>query len=209
MIKKSQVYDSFKSDNWKNLSQEDRLFAFQLLQDIDAKKSNRESYKVVRLQPYFTGRWDGKCCYEEREIRLDKKFLEQDDLRFEGMATLFHECRHSFQFSAVQKSTKASSKQIKEWKDNYDGYINSTKKLYTLYTMQPIELDARSYTITQMEDLTHIFKKDPLFLKKLKELKENEINYKNEAIRTIGDDYQTMVKYEIRRNIYLESINKD
>ena len=131
MIKKSKVFEQFKKDNWKNLSQQERLNTYQLLENIDAKQWNRKPYTIIRQRPFFTGKWNGECCDNEQEIHIDKIFLEQDDLRFEGMSTIFHEGRHAFQYFSINNSKYSTSKEVKDWKFNSEGYIKGIKHLHT------------------------------------------------------------------------------
>ena len=147
MSKNSKVFELFKKDKWKTLSQQERLNAFQLLENMDAKSKNRTPFVIVRQRPFFTGKWDGECCDSKHEIHIDKIFLEQDDLRFQGMSTIFHEGRHAFQHFAVNNTKYSTNKEVKDWKFNFEGYIKSTKQLHTFYTMQPSEVDARLYAL--------------------------------------------------------------
>ena len=68
MSKNSKVFELFKKDNWKTLSQQERLKAFQLLENMEAKLKNRIPYVIVRQMPFFTGKWDGQCCDNKHEI---------------------------------------------------------------------------------------------------------------------------------------------
>ena len=188
------TYRKFKSEKWRDYSPKQRLGLFQKMERITAKKIGRKEYSIL---PYsFNDNTNGLCDYAREVIYLNKIFFEEDYLQFYGLATLFHEQRHVYQFNTVLKKGDASifSKAYK-WRKDMEGYINyDEREKYSYYSMQEVERDANKNAIERLRKLKFWFRYDDLYYKTL-ELKIQQFEeVKNIARKELGLFYKFKIK---------------
>ncbi|MBQ9792809.1 MAG: hypothetical protein IJW32_03620 [Clostridia bacterium] len=196
MFFKSKTYNKFKLRKWKKLSNEEKLVAYQELENIQAKKQKRPVYDIVveDLEKNVMGR----CSSSKKVIKLDIDLITKNEKRFYGMSVLFHEGRHAYQYDEITETDKPPifSKKRK-WKKNWEGYVSTAESdgVYSFYSMQPIERDAEKYALKRLKQfkLRYLFEKD--FKETLKAEKNSFVKAKEKAIKELGFFYKIRVTF--------------
>ncbi len=153
------VYNKFKFRKWDKLSLEDRAFAFQKLEMIQARKLHRPVAQVIFRE--MDEHLKGQFIPERNIIFLNKMFVTEDSLRFDGMFTLFHEGRHAFQHHVCFSGEELGIfSKARKWKKNFGGYINGAEDEYSFYAMQPVERDANKYALSRLKSFKYRFIED-------------------------------------------------
>lgn len=200
------TYNKFKESKWNKLSPEKRLKAFQSLENIQAKKLGRPAYTVVPNNSWGDT-MNGECISQRKVIELNSKFMLDPSLRFLGMATLFHEGRHAFQYNSCfgEEQPKRFSKAYR-WKKNFEGYVNGENDKYSFYSMQPVERDANKYAIKRMKNFRFRYRNEPLFAEALNKKIADFEGVKDYAKKELGVFYKLKValrnKKERKNNKY-------
>ena len=187
------TYNKFKERKWKRMDPRKRLMAFQKLENIQAKKMRRPALTVVTVN-WEDENLNGQCVNEKGIIQLNSRFVIHSARRFLGMATLFHEGRHAYQYhlcfggKKVRRFTKAY-----KWKKNFEGYVNGESDKYSFYSMQPIERDANKYAILRMKTLRRRYRRERLFNEALMEKLADFDHVKDFAKKELGMFYKLRV----------------
>ncbi len=199
MIFRFLTYNKFKENKWKRMSPQKRLKAFQKLENIQAKVLGRPACKVVPKQWEEQG-LNGQFLSKTKQIELNTKFMTANNLQFMGMATLFHEGRHAYQYNLCYggKKVRRFSKAYK-WKQNFQGYVGSEEDKYSFYSMQPIERDANKYAILRMKKFRFRYRKERLFLDALQRKMEDFDDVKDFAKKELGVFYKLKVFLRSRK----------
>ena len=188
------TYNKFKEWRWLDLSFEQRLKAFQKLEKIQSKILERPQCKVyaMDMDPTMNGHYD----HDTRTIYLNSEFLYEPNLRYLGMATLFHEGRHAFQYySCFEKNIFFKWSKAYKWKKNFQGYENAKYNKFSFYSMQPVELDAKRYAIKRLRAFSRRF--NSFTFKKTMEILEQELDKeRSQARKELGLFYG----YKVRKN---------
>ncbi len=156
------TYNKFKFRKWDKLSLSDRAYTFQKLEMIQERKLNRPVAQVIFKE--MDERLKGQFAPEKNVIFLNKMFIEEDYLRFDGMFTLFHEGRHAFQHHVCFSGKELGIfSRARKWKKNFGGYINGAQDEYSFYSMQPVERDANKYALSRLKSFQGRFIEDRYF----------------------------------------------
>ncbi len=148
------VYSKFKGCHWQDYSPIKRLKILQALENKMAKKQHREALPVVISNKL------GENVFGTFEVDGNRKVLYISDIllyehhyRFFAMETIFHEGRHAYQYSVINKE-KISwfNFSAKRWKKNFESYFTAQDD-ETIYAMQEIERDAQTYAIDMLKSL--------------------------------------------------------
>jgi len=193
------VYLKFRSWKWNKLSPSKRLEYFQKMENIMAKKAERECYSIQ------TREWNdgtrGLCVYNIKTIFIDETFIYKNNYQFLGLATLFHEERHAEQYYLVKRKKNIGrfSKEYK-WKQNMLSYTQyDEQEKYSYYSMQEIERDANRFALNRLKRLYFWLKKDRYYLLSL-EQKEEEFEFvKKQARKELGLFYKLKIKAKHRK----------
>lgn len=200
------TYNKFKESKWKKLTPEKRLNVFQQLENIQAQKLGRPAYTVMPNSSWGDTT-NGECSSTKKVIELNSRFMIDPSLRFFGMAALFHEGRHAFQYNCCfgEEQPKRFSKAYR-WKRNFEGYVNAENDKYSFYSMQPVERDANKYAIKRMKNFRFRYRKEPLFAEALTKKIEEFEGVKDKAKKELGVFYRLKValrnKKERKNNKY-------
>ncbi len=184
------VYNKFKSKKWAKLSPQKRLKIFQKVEKIMARKMHREVYQIIPKE-WNDGTY-GLCVHAERVIYLNTVFFLDDNMRFFGLATLFHEERHAQQH-AIVKSKKKLFKLSKayRWQKNMQGYISyDGNEKYSYYSMQEIERDANKYAINRLKHFKFRYRHEDLFTRTLDAKIKQFADTKDLAKKELGFFYR-------------------
>ena len=194
------TYNKFKENKWKRLNPKKRLRAFQKLENIQAKKLGRPACKVIARTWEENPNMNGQFSSGNNTIELNTKFIMENNMRFFGMATLFHEGRHAYQNYLCYggKKVRRFSKAYK-WKKNFQGYVNGENDKYSFYSMQPIERDANKYAIIRLKNFRHRFRKDKIFKATLERKIEEFADVKDLAKKELGMFYKLRVALRNRK----------
>ena len=184
------TYNKFKMRKWKKLSPKIRLKIFQDLENIEAKINRRQPNTIIVEK--LNGA-NGIFYNTNNIIKLDYKFIFEEEFRFLGMYTLFHEGRHAFQTNAVKKPKLSIFSKANRWKKNMEGYIDSKEDGYSFYSMQPIERDANLYAIKRLKQFRFRYKKEFHFQKTLELMQDEFDNAKFNAKKELGIFYKIKV----------------
>ena len=193
------TYNKFKKRKWKRLTPEKRAQVYQQLENIQAKKQKRDACRVVFREMEETS--NGVHISAENKIQLNSKFVYRPEFRYYGMATLFHEGRHAFQYHAITTKKKLGFfSKARKWKKNFQGYTSSDQDAYSFYSMQPVERDANLYAIRRMRRFRFRYRNDKLFANTLKDKEAQFDEVKNLAKRELGLFYGIRVALKNRKN---------
>lgn len=191
------TYNKFKCKKWEQLSVSSRIAVFQKMEDIMAAKQDREPFLI---QPkLFNDGTVGLCVQNKRIIYLHEHYFTKRNVQFLGLATLFHEQRHIYQYNEVMKNEKHSkfSKAYK-WQQNMEGYIDGTqKKEYAYYSLQDIERDANKFAIKQLRKFRFRFRFDEIYLRTLRQ-KEYEFD---DTVRKARKELGLFYRFRLYRRL--------
>ncbi len=191
------TYNKLKTRKWKWLSPQKRVKVFQKLENIQAKKQGRGPYTVV---PKDLGDTNGVCHSKSRTIEIHTKFFQDPSLRFLGMATLFHEGRHAFQYYAISKKHVSRFSKAYKWKKNFSGYVTYEEgDAYSFYSMQPVERDANKYAIRRLRNFKRRYKREPLYKEALARKEAEFDGVKDLAKKELGLFYGLRVAMRNRK----------
>ena len=160
------VYNKFKYRKWSKLDMQKRWDTFQKLEVIQARRMGREPAQVVFKE--MDERERGCYVSAKNTIFLNKMFIEQDELRFMGMFTIFHEGRHAYQHKVALEKNPGIFSRGKKWRSNFEGYIGGAEDEYTFYSMQPVERDANKYALQRLKHFQSKFIDDRYYVATLK-----------------------------------------
>ena len=157
--------NSFKSDNWKSLSDGARKKQLQALENDMAKEQGRKPRRVV-IDPAYS---DGGCYTTDGKgggtIHVSRNDLHKNS--FECMDTVIHEGRHAYQDDVINnRITNSEADDIKlSWAHNdLDGcYITNSEGSCCDYYYQPQEADAYGFAKLKMDDRSSLFADDPQY----------------------------------------------
>ena len=201
------TYNKFKDKFWLKYSPSKRLTIFQKLENIQAKKLHRPACEIIAcdFESDLAGRFNG----QNQKIYLNEIFLTNSDLRFFGMATLFHEGRHAFQYKCCFGSNKRifPFSATSRWRKNFQGYANSQTDQFSFYAMQPVERDACKYAINRLKQFRRRFEGNFLFEATLRILEKDYAETKINAKKELGIFYQLKVLKNNRKN--RENLSRD
>ena len=194
------TYNKFKDKYWLKYSPNKRLTTFQKLENIQAKKLHRPACEILvgDFEDDLAGSFNG----QNQKIYLNKIFLTNSNLRFFGMATLFHEGRHAFQYKCCFKSNKyiLPFSATSRWRKNFQGYANSQTDQFSFYAMQPVERDACKYALYRLKQFRRRFEDNFLYEKTLQILEKDYIETKINAKKELGIFYQLKVLKNNKKN---------
>ena len=194
------TYNKFKERKWRRLNPQKRLKVFQQLENIQAKKLGRPACTVVPKTWEENPNMNGQFLSKGNTIELNSKFMLENNLRFFGMATLFHEGRHAYQHhlcyggKKVRRFTRAY-----KWKKNFQGYVGGDADKYSFYSMQPIERDANKYAILRMKNFRFRYRNEKLFAATLERKIEDFDDVKDLAKKELGMFYKLRVALRNRK----------
>lgn len=93
---------------------------------------------------------NGYVDWENKRIVVNSDLLASDspDVLRKSVKTLIHEGRHAYQMNNVENSrTEPNIEKVNAWRANLQtGYKTAALFGYPLYYMQPIEVDARTFS---------------------------------------------------------------
>ena len=150
----------FKSENWKLLSDEEKIALFQEIENREAVGHNREPAKVIQA---FGGNLGGyNNITHVIKIRLT-------DNQFEDLDTIFHEGEHANQSRSSNKDVNFSENDKKlimlEDTISSDGRNSHYFKYYTsLYSVMTSELDANNVALQKVLSFKEEFKDEEKYL---------------------------------------------
>lgn len=186
------TYNKFKEKKWLKLSTYQRAAVFQKLENIQSKKLHRPVCKIVFMQ--MKDNLNGFYVNEEQAIYLNSQFIMEPNLRFIGMATLFHEGRHAFQhYVCFEKKHKPLFLGSRKWIKNFQGYSNAEEDKYSFYSMQPVERDANKYALKRMRQFRRRFKDLRVYEATIEYLQHEFDEVKSHAKKELGIFYNLKV----------------
>ena len=162
--------DTFKSENFKNASVEERMNAFQALEHDMAKQQGRKERQIVfeDMQPDDCGYYTSK----DDKIHLNSAYISDEgamnNLQYDGMDTVIHEGRHATQADCINgycdpPDDKLSRNMEGMWDCEVPGVYTEGKKTGN-YRLLPNEYDAFNYANDVMSgDMSKHFNDDPAY----------------------------------------------
>ncbi len=194
------TYNKFKEKHWSKLSYDERLTVFQKLENIQAKKLHRLPCEIVPkdLGKDIAGYFESK----NKRIYINQDYLLEDNLRFFGMVTLFHEGRHAFQYKCCFEKDYNDSifSPARKWRKNFLGYVNGDEDITSFYTMQPVERDATKYALYRLKQFRNRFKESFVFQKTLEFMERDFMEAKLNAKKELGFFYNLKIAQKTKRN---------
>lgn len=187
------TYNKFKEKKWQKMSPYQRAVAFQKLENIQSKKLHRPVCAVTFSN--MKENLNGVYVNEEQTIYLNSQFITDPDLRFIGMATLFHEGRHAFQHHCCfDKKHVSIFSNANKWRKNFQGYANAEDDKYSFYSMQPVERDANKYALKRMRQFGRRYKDLKIYDASIAYLQHEYDEVKSHAKKELGIFYNLKVK---------------
>ncbi len=177
------TYNKFRARNWPYLSPNERLEAYQKLENIQAKKLHRPVCEIVAKPMEENLR--GKYSQTNQTIYINEDYITDPNLSYDGMATIFHEGRHANQFFICYEKEKLHKwSRAYRWKKNMLGYEKGNDDKFSFYSMQPVERDANKYALNRLKQFKHRYRYDPLYAATLE---YRELEFAEDKIRAKKD----------------------
>lgn len=162
--------DTFKSENFKNASVEERMNAFQALEHDMAQQQGRKERQIV-----FEDMKPNECGYytsEDDKIHLNSAYISDEgainNLQYDGMDTVIHEGRHATQADCINgycdPPDDKLSRNMEGMRDCEVTGVYSEGSDTGNYRLLPNEYDAFSYANDVMSgDMSKHFNDDPAY----------------------------------------------
>lgn len=157
---------SFRSENWEQLTSEQRLAELQEVENNLAAEQGRNAKKVIKqhYEPHrdeqgevagiTLGEYGRSEEQPEGAIYINEDVLARDDCSYECLETVIHEGRHAYQDDHSENE---------EWNHNMSGGYQDPNQENTDrvdYRFQPVEADANDYADTKMAEYSSEFQGD-------------------------------------------------
>lgn len=168
--KASEVLSSFKQNNWKKLTIQERKQAIEKLADYNAEILGVED--KLRIIYYNTEDPSDFGGYSAKQNAIYINERNMHDAA-ETADTISHEYRHKYQH---ERAKKLETERDLEFKDGFDNYIYAEDD-YQGYKEQLVESDARAYAQIVKDKISSY-----------SETRSENINLKGEQ-RTLGAEY--------------------
>ncbi|MCI6244716.1 MAG: hypothetical protein MR619_02300 [Eubacterium sp.] len=162
--------DTFKSENYKNASAEERMYAFQALEHDMAQKQGRKERQIVfkEMEPDLCGYYtdEDDCIYLNSAYISDEGAM--NNLQYDGMDTVIHEGRHATQADCINGYCDPPDDKLSRNMEgirncNVPGVYTEGKKTGN-YRLLPNEYDAFNYANDVMSgDMSKHFNDDPAY----------------------------------------------
>ena len=193
------TYNKFRGRNWPHLSPNERLEAYQKLENIQAEKLHRPACEIVAKPMEESLR--GQFSNQNNVIYLNEAYITDANLSYDGMATIFHEGRHAYQhYVCFEKEKVHRWSRAYKWRQNFAGYEQGSEEKYSFYSMQPVERDANRYALYRLKQFKRRYKNDPLYWATL-EYREMLFNEERiQAKKDLGFFYWWKVKQNNKQN---------
>lgn len=170
----TKLHSLFVQGQWRTLDKATRLAALQEVENRRARLDGRRPIPVVEGKSDVYVRNPGLMggyVHQEKVIRINYRFLEDDSIAhsgMEGLDTILHEGRHAFQFFTLEEQPgRVSEGTLLEWLSSFVVYFDSSRapaglkeKFQALYMLQAIESDARRFARNQMLSICSDFEKN-------------------------------------------------
>lgn len=193
------IYNRFKYKNWIKYSPGTRQKFLEKIEEKQSKKLNREKLPVVIVSDK---NWKSYGMFEvnssgKKTLYLSINLIDDPNLRFHALETIFHEGRHAYQYEQItKKHISWFNFKARRWKDNYAGYITS-KEDRTIYSLQPVERDAQKYAIDHMEEFSFKFRNEADYQETM-----NQMLYRyNTTIQNAKKQYGLFYKSKMYKKI--------
>lgn len=133
-----------QKENWDKALAHQRVAGLQELENQAAISERRTAAKVVTFSDQPANGWYDS---ETNTIGVNISLVndEIDNSPYQAVETLFHESRHAYQNSTINNPQAGEDPEtVNNWKlNNEPGVYTPIEKDPELYSMQPLELDAR------------------------------------------------------------------
>jgi hypothetical protein len=134
------------SEQWKDLSEKEKIEALQQVETIMAEIQNRPviEIKAEGMSPHTAGYYDSN----DNSIHINLNNLGDNNVQ-DAVDTIVHEGRHAYQDYAVKHPGLHSDLDVvKAWKENFANYLDPSIYGLQIYMAQPVEKDAYTYADT-------------------------------------------------------------
>lgn len=138
-----------KFENWVELPLSERLKVFQTIENKAAEIAGRPALQVVAVA--LPSQTRGSMSWSDKRISINENLLSSNNTAVlkQGVKTLLHEGRHAYQFQNVRGIRREpNTEKYESWKENItgDGYFDPARYGFRMYSMQPVEVDARVFS---------------------------------------------------------------
>ena len=173
-LSERELYRYFLQETWRTLSKESRIALVQEIENRRAAIDGRPPIPVVEGNDERFRKSAGLMggyTDAEKVIRLTYRFFEDDHAYYNGLhalRTVLHEGRHAYQHFVTENRPEAVTDIIlKEWLSSQARYYSTAmlpktasealrRKIYSIYRLQQIEMDARRFARRQMIDIARM-----------------------------------------------------
>lgn len=179
-----ELLKKFRSENWENLSEEQKIDVLQSVERIQAQKEDRIPCQVVSID----GEENQYGFYNYRDESIH---INLDTSSYQALDTVIHEGRHDYEEHAIETG---------EGYDEYTMYIMKTELAKNQngaeynyaseensYDMQGNEMESNNVALEYMMKHSEIFEDDIAFSEYLDERKEH-FEYVNDLNETYRED---------------------
>ncbi len=141
---------SFDEINWNKMDIEARKEA---LIDLNNQISRIEGIEPCEVS--FTPLESGlNGLHSNGKIVLNSDLVSKPENLSQAIETLAHETYHEYQIEAVHiPSLHSNPLEVKEWKENFENYLDPDIYGFEIYYEQPVERSAREYAREIKEDI--------------------------------------------------------
>ncbi len=195
--------NSFRSENWSNLSDRSRRAQMQALENSIAESQGRVPRKVIIDSSIPNGGFYSSDGKGGGTIHVSENDVHNNS--FECMDTVLHEGRHAYQDDVINnRIDNIESAMTKEsWvHDDASGcYITSREGAYCDYFYQPQESDAYSFAKSQMDNMSANFNNDPQYQNYIANRDYNDNMAKAEGMQKYGVDSEQGIKDAVQEKV--------
>ena len=194
---------SFRSENWGQLTPEQRLAELQEVENNLAAEQGRDPREVIKqhYEPHRDeqGEIDGITLgqygrseeHPEGAIYINEDVLTRDDCSYECLETVIHEGRHAYQDDHSEN---------KEWNHNMRGGYQDPEQEGTDrvdYRFQPVEADANNYADAKMAEYSGEFQGDAAHNDYSYNRNLNNYADRKVAIEKYGENYEQEIQAKV------------
>lgn len=204
-----EVLKNFRSENWENLSERQKIDALQSIETIQAQKEGRTPCQVIAMD----GEENQYGFYNYRDKSIH---INLDTSSYQALDTVIHEGRHDYEEHAIETGEGYDEHTMYTMKTELAKNQNGAEYNYASegnsYDMQGNEMESNNVALEYMMRQSEIFEDDIAFSEYLDERKEH-FEYVNDLNETYREDkeqleWKKMEKAYSNGHISLEEYEK-
>lgn len=204
-MSKDELLDQFKSENWSELYDEDRIAIFQEIENRNAEQQGREPAQVVGTD---SGSYYG--CYNGKNNRMEIDVSNGSS--FEALDTYVHESNHAYQeyciANGINSDDHALGMMEVEMARNEQGYLYNYESDGLKNDMQCCELDSNNKAAAALLAEQERFKNDPDYKQYIAD-REKHFSEVNAGLENRADSRMIMQSNQVYKSYVMGDISEE